>query len=151
MKWVKLTLGGIFVLGGVGNMAIGGLAAGLLPVLLGAGLCYWGWVSPDDAGQMLCSRCGTKGVPVRPLRGSTLITIILLICFFVPGLIYMIWRRGGKPACAACGSDALIPVGSPAAAGVITPQTHVKCPDCRELVLHDARKCKHCGCALTPQ
>jgi hypothetical protein len=32
-----------------------------------------------------------------------------------------------------------------------TPETHVKCPDCRELVLHDARKCKHCGCALVPQ
>jgi hypothetical protein len=23
--------------------------------------------------------------------------------------------------------------------------THVKCPDCRELVLKDARKCEHCG------
>jgi len=32
-----------------------------------------------------------------------------------------------------------------------TPETHVKCPDCRELVLKDARKCKHCGCALVPQ
>lgn len=32
-----------------------------------------------------------------------------------------------------------------------SPETHVRCPDCRELVLHDARKCKHCGCALIPQ
>ncbi|WP_124470767.1 hypothetical protein [Burkholderia ubonensis] len=32
-----------------------------------------------------------------------------------------------------------------------TPETHVKCPDCRELVLRDARKCKHCGCTLIPQ
>ena len=32
-----------------------------------------------------------------------------------------------------------------------TPETHVKCPDCRELVLRDARRCKHCGCALIPQ
>ncbi len=31
------------------------------------------------------------------------------------------------------------------------PETHVKCPDCRELVLRDARKCKHCGCRLVPQ
>lgn len=31
------------------------------------------------------------------------------------------------------------------------PKTHVRCPDCRELVLNDARKCKHCGCALVPQ
>lgn len=29
--------------------------------------------------------------------------------------------------------------------------THVKCPDCRELVLKDARVCKHCGCKLIPQ
>lgn len=32
-----------------------------------------------------------------------------------------------------------------------TEETHVKCPDCRELVLRDARKCKHCGCSLVPQ
>jgi len=31
------------------------------------------------------------------------------------------------------------------------PDTHVKCPDCRELVLKEARKCKHCGCNLIPQ
>jgi len=29
-------------------------------------------------------------------------------------------------------------------------KTHARCPDCRELVLIDARKCKHCGCALIP-
>lgn len=33
----------------------------------------------------------------------------------------------------------------------ITPQTHVHCPDCRELVRKDARKCKHCQAALVPQ
>lgn len=32
-----------------------------------------------------------------------------------------------------------------------TPETHVRCPECRELVIRDARKCKHCGCALIPQ
>lgn len=31
------------------------------------------------------------------------------------------------------------------------PDTHVRCPDCRELVLADARKCRHCGCVLVPQ
>ena len=35
--------------------------------------------------------------------------------------------------------------------GAPTPETHVKCPECRELVLHDARKCKHCGCARIPR
>lgn len=33
----------------------------------------------------------------------------------------------------------------------VSPDTHVRCPDCRELVLRDARVCKHCGCKLIPQ
>jgi hypothetical protein len=32
-----------------------------------------------------------------------------------------------------------------------TPETHVRCPDCKELVRKDANVCKHCGCRLTPQ
>lgn len=32
-----------------------------------------------------------------------------------------------------------------------SPETHVRCPECRELVRFDARKCKHCGTALVPQ
>lgn len=36
-------------------------------------------------------------------------------------------------------------------AGAPSPETHVRCPECRELVIRDARKCKHCGCALIPQ
>ena len=31
-----------------------------------------------------------------------------------------------------------------------TPDTHVRCPDCREFVFADAVKCKHCGAALVP-
>jgi hypothetical protein len=31
------------------------------------------------------------------------------------------------------------------------PDSHVKCPDCKELVLKEASVCKHCGCKLTPQ
>ena len=29
--------------------------------------------------------------------------------------------------------------------------THVKCPDCAELVKREAKICKHCGCKLIPQ
>jgi len=32
-----------------------------------------------------------------------------------------------------------------------SPRTHCRCPDCRELVLLEARVCKHCGCTLIPQ
>lgn len=31
-----------------------------------------------------------------------------------------------------------------------SPQTHVQCPDCAELVRNEARVCKHCGCKLIP-
>lgn len=34
---------------------------------------------------------------------------------------------------------------------LITASTHIRCDYCRELVRRDARKCKHCGSALTPQ
>lgn len=31
-----------------------------------------------------------------------------------------------------------------------TPDTHVRCPDCAELIRREARVCKHCGCKLIP-
>jgi hypothetical protein len=31
-----------------------------------------------------------------------------------------------------------------------TPETHVRCPECREFVFMDATKCKHCGTKLIP-
>jgi hypothetical protein len=49
---------------------------------------------------------------------------------------------------------ALMPSLNPAPASgllVPTPATHVKCPDCAEFVLREARVCKHCGCKLVPQ
>ena len=32
-----------------------------------------------------------------------------------------------------------------------SPETHVKCPDCREFIKIDARVCRYCGCKLIPQ
>jgi hypothetical protein len=31
-----------------------------------------------------------------------------------------------------------------------TPETHVRCPECAELVLAEAKVCKHCGVKLVP-
>lgn len=31
-----------------------------------------------------------------------------------------------------------------------TPETHVQCPDCAELIRKEARVCKHCGCRVVP-
>ncbi len=35
--------------------------------------------------------------------------------------------------------------------GTPTPETHVRCPDCKELVHREASVCRHCGCKLVPQ
>lgn len=32
----------------------------------------------------------------------------------------------------------------------ITPETHHRCPECKELIRRDAAKCKHCGTSLVP-
>lgn len=32
----------------------------------------------------------------------------------------------------------------------ISADTHVRCPECRELIRRDASKCKHCGSQLIP-
>ena len=37
------------------------------------------------------------------------------------------------------------------AATVPSADTHVKCPDCAELVKREARVCMHCKCRLVPQ
>jgi DNA-directed RNA polymerase subunit RPC12/RpoP len=105
---------------------------------------------------MLCKSCGRISEPEHKLKGHVAITIILLLFWIIPGLIYMIWRRTGiKDTCSVCGSNNIIPTGSPEAIKIIEQREQedslVKCPQCRELILPDAIKCKHCGSLLTPQ
>ena len=59
---------------------------------------------------------------------------LFLGCSVIGGLVALIWAASGKPG----------EVGP-------TPDTHIKCPDCAELVLRQAKVCKHCGCKLIPQ
>lgn len=54
-----------------------------------------------------CNNCGRIGWSKN--RGSFLITIVLAIFFFVPAIIYEIWRRIGLGVCSNCGSDAVTP------------------------------------------
>ena len=62
----------------------------------------------------------------------------LLVLTIPLHLIYAV-LAGKQPASTAAGVDQ------------VTPETHVRCPHCRELVRVDASKCKHCGSALVPQ
>ena len=66
--------------------------------------------------------------------------ISLMLSPLIGGLIVAALPKAGK---AALPKDES---GTP-----ITAESHIRCPDCRELVRKDARKCKHCGAALVPQ
>lgn len=61
--------------------------------------------------------------------------IILGLVLIVVGLLM---RIASKPQAA-----------DPALA-IPSPKTHMRCPDCAEFVLREARVCKHCGRSLAP-
>ena len=104
-----------------------------------------------------CKQCGES-----KLKGSGWITLILILFYIIPGVIYMIWRRSGLGECKFCSSSDVIPASQKPVQlnqQKVTPiqspfnnvpppfenVPQVNCPDCRELIRFDARKCKHCG------
>lgn len=96
--------------------------------------------NPTGALQYHCTNCSSYFAYPKK-KGSGWIELVLYLFYIVPGIIYSIWRRSGNSnKCPHCGSTHVIS----AATG-----THIKCPDCAELVLADARKCKHCGCLIS--
>ena len=75
-------------------------------------------------------------------RGRSGFGWFLLSCIISPllGLLLLIAvPKRGPPAAVTAGAE------------VADASTHVRCPECRELVRKDARKCKHCSTALAPQ
>lgn len=57
-----------------------------------------------------CNSCGHTGWSKN--RGNFLITIVLMFFFFIPGVIYEIWRRSGLGVCENCSSDLVKPSSS---------------------------------------
>jgi ribosomal protein S27E len=98
--------------------------------------------NPGRVAEHYCTAC--HAYFARPaMRGNGWIELILYFCYFIPGVIYSVWRRGGNAkTCPNCKSNAVVSASS---------GSHVKCPECAELVQREARKCRHCGCALVPQ
>lgn len=66
--------------------------------------------------------------------------------WFILGLLFSVFALV-IVACLSSVKKLLTATGEP----IPTPLTHVKCPDCAELVRKEAVKCKHCGCVLMPQ
>lgn len=98
--------------------------------------------NPGGVQRYYCTSCHGFSAYARK-KGNGLIELVLYLFYIVPGVIYSVWRRtGNSRLCANCGKATLID----AAAG-----THVRCPECRELVLKDARRCKHCGVSLAAE
>jgi DNA-directed RNA polymerase subunit RPC12/RpoP len=97
-------------------------------------------------GKVYCNQC--RAVTKPKLKGSGWITIILLLFYIIPGLIYMVWRRSGLGVCGNCNSSNVIPAKNAkiqSAEEYLDEAKKIRCPDCRELIRFDARKCKHCG------
>ena len=64
--------------------------------------------------EFICATCGSRGAATMKTKGSLLIELILWCCFVIPGLIYSVWRRVGKPrVCDACGGMTVVPLNTP--------------------------------------
>lgn len=106
-----------------------------------------------------CKVCGADTLHIQP---STSHLLHLVLSILTAGFWIIIWllvaqNNASQAQCSQCGSTrGLFGSTRPgnarqSATGAPTPETHVKCPDCAELVRREARVCKHCGCRLVPQ
>lgn len=72
----------------------------------------------------------------HPQQGSIFFINLIVGWTLIGWLAALIWSVTGQPE---------TKKGDP------TPDTHLRCPDCKEFVLKEACVCKHCGCNLAPQ
>ncbi|SPL70305.1 hypothetical protein KPC_1483 [Acinetobacter stercoris] len=99
-----------------------------------------------------CIACGHVGATRK--KGSTSVLILLLIFLFPIGIVYWLLNRTGGGVCSACGSTNIhlyVPNKRILNKDSQIEQTNVQqiqCPDCREYIRYDAKKCKHCGSML---
>jgi uncharacterized membrane protein YqaE (UPF0057 family) len=64
--------------------------------------------------KVICTLCGTVGVPAKITKGNIFIELILWLLFIIPGLIYSIWRLSTRhTGCKSCGQITIIAVDSP--------------------------------------
>jgi hypothetical protein len=79
------------------------------------GALAWFLLRPRPGKTVACLACEHVGPARRATRGSTLIEIVLWLCFLLPGLVYSLWRLSTRQdVCASCGSTQIVPPESPA-------------------------------------
>lgn len=101
-----------------------------------------------------CDLCEEITPHVQPSTSHLLHLVLSLITFgfwLIPWF-FIAQNNGSQSKCMRCGREVGL-FGSKRGGAKIgpTPETHVKCPDCAELVRREAKVCKHCGCKLIPQ
>ena len=63
----------------------------------------------------ICTKCRSTSRPKTVMPGSPPIELLLYMFFILPGMLYSAWRHKARRAdrCAACASDAMIPLDTP--------------------------------------
>jgi len=68
----------------------------------------------------VCKSCGTETNGDRTNDGSLAVLIVLLFCFVIPGIIYLLWMCStDHRICHLCGGRDLVPFNSPIAQQII--------------------------------
>lgn len=84
--------------------------------------------------------CAFASAVIASNKGRSALGWFFLGCLFgIFALIVIAVISSNKPAAALPGDPGFAP-----------KEDQVRCPECRELILAEARKCKHCGSAVIP-
>lgn len=101
-----------------------------------------------------CDLCQCETLHIQPSTSHLLhlVLSVLTMGFWLPVWFIVARNNATQGKCSQCGRE-FGAFGSRRGGSTRgpTPETHVKCPDCAELIMKEARVCKHCGCRLIPQ
>jgi hypothetical protein len=74
--------------------------------------------------ESICTTCGYVGKPVKIIKGSVLLELLLWLCFLLPGIFYSVWRSNSRvEICPKCKNSSMIPVDSPVGQKLVADQS----------------------------